>query len=85
MSERVLAIVNLIAHYVMGSEDTTICEQEIITELTLLLRANDIWSRESGCLLEDDWERSYHQSSKGCAIAATLFSSIPVWAAGGNL
>ena len=159
MNERILAIVNLIAHYVMGSEDTTICEQELISELlsagyatdeiddaflwmesvalspadspehslqvltnpgyrvfsdreqqllslaargflirvramgllpdpvqeeiierairtavdpvteqeiklitglTLLLRANDIWSREIGYLLESDWERSYH-------------------------
>lgn len=33
MRERVLAIVNLIAQYVMGAEDTHISEQELITEL----------------------------------------------------
>ncbi|MBW6508393.1 MAG: DUF494 domain-containing protein [Desulfuromonadales bacterium] len=159
MSERVLAIVNLIAHYVMGTEDTPVCEKELVTELisagygadeinaafqwmesaafnstdspepafkvlnapsyrifsdreqqllslaargflirvramgllpdpvqeeiierairtavnpvteqeiklitgiTLLLRADDIWSREIGGLLERNWERSYH-------------------------
>lgn len=159
MSERILAIVNLIAHYVMGPENTPICEKELVTELmsagyaaaeindaflwmeavafspaaspqhsfpaltdpgyrifsdreqqllslaargfliraramgllpdpiqeeiidraisaaedpvseqeiklitalTLLLRTNDIWSREISCLLEGDWERIYH-------------------------
>lgn len=33
LRERVLAIVNLIAQYVMGAEDTHISEQELITEL----------------------------------------------------
>ncbi len=33
MRERVLAIVNLIAQYVMGAEDSHISEQELITEL----------------------------------------------------
>ena len=33
MRERVLAIVNLIAQYVLGAEDTHISEQELITEL----------------------------------------------------
>lgn len=33
MRERVLAIVNLIAQYVMGSEDSRISEQELINEL----------------------------------------------------
>ncbi|MBN1957864.1 MAG: DUF494 family protein [Desulfuromonadales bacterium] len=33
MRERVLAIVNLIAQYVLGSEETHISEQELITEL----------------------------------------------------
>ena len=34
MRERVLAIVNLIAQYVLGAEDTPISEQELRTELT---------------------------------------------------
>lgn len=33
MRERVLAIVNLIAQYVLGAEDTLISEQELMTEL----------------------------------------------------
>ncbi len=33
MRERVLAIVNLIAQYVLGAEDTPVSEQELITEL----------------------------------------------------
>ncbi len=33
MRERVLAIVNLIAQYVLGAEDTQISEQELMTEL----------------------------------------------------
>ena len=33
MSERVLAIVNLIAQYVMGSEDTPVNEKELVAEL----------------------------------------------------
>ncbi len=33
MRERVLAIVNLIAQYVLGAEDTPISEQELMTEL----------------------------------------------------
>jgi len=33
LRERVLAIVNLIAQYVLGSEETHISEQELITEL----------------------------------------------------